>query len=260
MGDAVTETEWLVCTDPAPMLGFLRMQRTTSDRKLRLFAVACCRRRWDWLGEKSRHSVDVLEEYLDGRATASELHLAAGGAFEDWLEEWGNHHASNAAYCAVRFRDMTSHDVAFGAAAEIAEAVQCEATISKGISRHGWPPPQLADPAVRQACIKAGDRAKTVEQVAQCHLLREIFHGPRRAVYFRANWGAWNDGMLRRIAKGIYEERQMPQGTLDTARLRVLANALVDAGCDEEELLAHCRSKGPHVKGCWAVDLILGRQ
>jgi hypothetical protein len=69
----------------------------------------------------------------------------------------------------------------------------------------------------------------------------------------------WNDGTVRRLAEGIYQERRMPEGTLDSARLSILADALLDAGCDDEELIQHCRSAGPHVRGCWAVDLILGK-
>jgi hypothetical protein len=62
----------------------------------------------------------------------------------------------------------------------------------------------------------------------------------------------WNDGTVRRLAEAIYEERAF-------GRLPILADALLDAGCDNEELIAHCRSEGPHVRGCWAVDLILGK-
>jgi hypothetical protein len=61
----------------------------------------------------------------------------------------------------------------------------------------------------------------------------------------------WSDGTVRRIAQAIYEERQLPEDTLDTARLAILADALLDAGCEDEELLAHLRSDGPHVRGCW---------
>jgi hypothetical protein len=58
----------------------------------------------------------------------------------------------------------------------------------------------------------------------------------------------------------IYQERQLPGDTLVTARLAILADALLDAGCDDEELIAHCRSAGPHVRGCWAVDFILAKE
>jgi hypothetical protein len=57
-----------------------------------------------------------------------------------------------------------------------------------------------------------------------------------------------------------YEERQLPEGTLDSARLAVLADTLEDAGCTHAELLGHLRGPGPHVRGCWAVDLVMGKQ
>jgi hypothetical protein len=62
----------------------------------------------------------------------------------------------------------------------------------------------------------------------------------------------WNDGTVRRIAEHIYEERAFD-------RLLILADALLDAGCEDEDLIAHCRSEGPHVRGCWAIDAILGK-
>jgi hypothetical protein len=51
---------------------------------------------------------------------------------------------------------------------------------------------------------------------------------------------------------------QMP-GTLDTARLAVLADSLLDAGCDNDDLIQHCRQSGEHVRGCWVVDLVLSK-
>jgi hypothetical protein len=62
----------------------------------------------------------------------------------------------------------------------------------------------------------------------------------------------WNDATIPKIARGIYEERAFD-------RLPVLHDALLDAGCDDEAILAHCRGAGPHVRGCWVIDLILGK-
>ena len=66
-------------------------------------------------------------------------------------------------------------------------------------------------------------------------------------------WLAWNDGTIRRIAQAIYDERAFD-------RLAILADALEDAGCDNADILNHCRSGGEHVRGCWVVDLLLGKQ
>jgi hypothetical protein len=65
-------------------------------------------------------------------------------------------------------------------------------------------------------------------------------------------WRAWNDGVMVKIAQGIYEERAF-------GHLPILHDALLDAGCDDEELLAHLRAEGPHVRGCWAIDFLLGK-
>ena len=71
---------------------------------------------------------------------------------------------------------------------------------------------------------------------------------------------AWNDGTVRRLAQAIYEERPLPGGPLDAARLAILADALEEAGCRSEDILDHFRGPGPHVRGCWVVDLLLGRE
>ena len=69
-----------------------------------------------------------------------------------------------------------------------------------------------------------------------------------------------SDRLIPRLAQAAYEERQLPSGTLDTARLGILADALLDAGCEDDDLIQHCRSEGPHIRGCWAIDLILGKE
>jgi hypothetical protein len=73
-------------------------------------------------------------------------------------------------------------------------------------------------------------------------------------------WLAWDGGTGVQLAQGAYEGRHLPEGTLDKHRLAVLADALLDAGCTNGELLAHLRGPAPHVRGCWAVDCLLGRK
>jgi hypothetical protein len=62
----------------------------------------------------------------------------------------------------------------------------------------------------------------------------------------------WRTAAVVAIAEGVYEERAFD-------RLPILADALQDAGCDSDDILDHCRGPGPHVRGCWAVDLVLGK-
>jgi len=84
-------------------------------------------------------------------------------------------------------------------------------------------------------------------------LLRDIFGNPFRASHSLPQAVlAWNDMTVRRIAEGIYKDQAW-------SRSPILADALLDAGCEDEELLAHCRDSGPHIRGCWALDLILSK-
>jgi hypothetical protein len=67
-------------------------------------------------------------------------------------------------------------------------------------------------------------------------------------------------GAVTQLARAAYGPRRVPKrGTLDPALLAALADALEDAGCNDADLLGHLRSPGPHVRGCWAVDLVLGK-
>jgi hypothetical protein len=62
------------------------------------------------------------------------------------------------------------------------------------------------------------------------------------------------------LAAAAYADRLLPSGQLDRAKLAVAADALEDAGCTDPELLGHLRGPGPQVRGCWAVDLVLGKE
>jgi hypothetical protein len=81
-------------------------------------------------------------------------------------------------------------------------------------------------------------------------LIRDIFGNPFRPVAFDPRWRTADAVGL---ARGIYEDRAFD-------RLPLLADALMDAGCADEQVLSHCRSDGPHVRGCWVVDLVLSKE
>ena len=107
--------------------------------------------------------------------------------------------------------------------------------------------------APRQACIAAAF-ASGLEFAGprQCALLRCLFGNPFRPVSLDPAWLGWNAGTVVKLAQAIYDDRRFGE-------LPVLADALEDAGCTDAAILAHCRGPGEHVRGCWAVDLVLGR-
>jgi hypothetical protein len=104
--------------------------------------------------------------------------------------------------------------------------------------------------------------AEAQEAASQTALIRDLFGPlPFHEVPIAPSVLAWNDGCIGRIAQAVYEERSLPGGTLDNARLAVLADALEEAGCHDEDILRHGRQPGQvHVRGCWLIDSILGNQ
>jgi hypothetical protein len=237
----MTEQEWLDCADPKPMLDFLRGQ--TSERKLRLFACACVRRAWHLLSDTGRQAVGTAEAYADGmtdtealRATSCAAHKPVDDAIE----------AANSSYLGFDLGPaLSAADAAF----------EASSGMDSDITRHLVPLN-----AARAAQDALGGRTGS-EPAAQAALVRDVCGNPFKPCRpLPPSALAWSHGTALRIARGIYNERPLHAATLDAGRLAILADALLDAGCDDEELIAHCRSAGPHVRGCWAVDLILGKE
>jgi hypothetical protein len=84
----------------------------------------------------------------------------------------------------------------------------------------------------------------------QSDLLREIFGNPFRPVTFSSDW---RTDTTVPLAHTMYESQ-------DFSAMAILADALQDAGCDDEAILTHCRGPGPHIRGCWVVDLVLAKE
>jgi hypothetical protein len=107
------------------------------------------------------------------------------------------------------------------------------------------------------AVQSAGTATAAIEIHAQTNLLRDIFGNPFRPVSLNPTWQTPTVGSL---AHAAYDNRTLPAGTLEPNRLAVLADALEEAGCDNADTLNHLRQPGDHVRGCWAVDLLLGKK
>jgi hypothetical protein len=109
------------------------------------------------------------------------------------------------------------------------------------------------DPVQREPVLDAEFRAHAL-------ILLDVVGNPFRPTpTVDLGWLAWRGGTVPQLARAAYDERRPPGDTLDPARLALLADALEDAGCHDAEILGHLRGPGPHVRGCWAVDLLLNK-
>ena len=106
-------------------------------------------------------------------------------------------------------------------------------------------PPVPDNPAPTPAAIK-----RRQEFIAQSDLLRDIFGNPFRPLVFAPEW---RTDTAVSLARQMYDSR-------DFGAMPILADALQDAGCDNEDVLNHCRAQCVHVRGCWVVDMVLGKE
>jgi hypothetical protein len=215
---------WTAC-DSCPEDAIANFRRKGTDRKWRLFAVACCRRVEHLLSDKRfRHAIDVAEKHADGAVTDSALlkaWKAADKAFDELAATRGLK-KSSPRRCAA----AAANWCALSTDGKVAE-LSCHAAFQ---ARHTAKKPHG-------------------EAYEQAYLLRDVFGGKKPAVKLDP---AWLTSTVIALAKGIYEERAFD-------RMPILADALQDADCDNKRILNHCRNaKQVHVRGCWVVDLILG--
>jgi hypothetical protein len=223
----MTERDWLNSTDPQAMLAFLRDSSKLSERKARLLGVAVCRGIWPlFVDERSRQAVEVAERFADGAAGEDEL--AAGlqvawGAGEDFIIalQWAEAVAARAARLTV------GTGAEEGAALALEAATRAARMAGRGRSSHN-----------------------------QCALLLEFFGNPFKPVKLDPSVLHWNDACLPKLAASIYDERDF-----SPERLGVLGDALEEAGVTDEAVMSHCRQQGAvHVRGCWLIDCLTGRE
>jgi hypothetical protein len=104
--------------------------------------------------------------------------------------------------------------------------------------------------------LSSAQKAYLSERALQCGLLRDLLGNPFRPVTLDP---ALRTPAVLSLAQAAYSHRTLPAGTLDPERLAVLADALEESGCTDADILTHLRGPGPHVRGCFAVDLILNK-
>src|SRR5262245_34824521 len=246
----MTEVEWLACTNPEPMLEFLRGKAT--DRKVRLFAVACCRRVWPSLEhEEFREAVRKAESFADGLADRAEMLAAHEKARAIFVNLHGKDNGPGAALSASGFPGAPKSFME-----RVADALDdpwWEDEFDKGDPLA--PALVTARHAARAAADLQGERnpldstARIGERREQTALLHCLFGNPFRP---RPVTDAWLNLEVTALADGIYAERAFN-------RMPFLADALEAAGCKDAHLIEHCRSGREHARGCWVVDSLLGK-
>jgi len=235
----MTEAEWLSATDPQPMLVFLGGK--VSDRKFRLIACACCRLTWELLTDEGREAIQYIERFADGVAGLEELDWAVGRA----NESVATCRQDTACYCAglaVRNAGELGSEVGARQTSYAAEEAVNALELASANNQAGH---QARLAAARQA---ASERV--------CRILRDVAGSLFQPLRLEPTSLTQT---VRLLAQAAYDERMLPSGQLHAERLGILADALEDAGCTEAAILEHLRGPGPHIRGCWVVDLLTGR-
>jgi hypothetical protein len=248
-GTAMTEAQWLACEDD-PWEMFETMAPICIERKGRLLAIACLRRIWRVLDDmRSRRLVEVADQFVEGTVGLEEWAVATS-------EAWQAHYEAS-----ERFRQL-HREARYDLTAPDGERIVWAHGVAAGLGSVMTLPhitnwrEQVLHVISQASSVFAKPPAPTEEEynrelLAQCILLREIFGNPFCPISFSP---AWRTDTALSLAHQMYESR-------DFGAMPILADALQDAGCDSDDILNHCRdANATHVRGCWVVDLVLGKE
>jgi hypothetical protein len=226
-GEAMTEAEWLACGEAHGMIALLP-PAAWNERRGRLFAVACCRLIRALPDDRLHKVIDIAERFADGQASDAELSWAVDAARE--AVEWEARHDMSS--CESHAAEV----VAAAAAYPAEEYTAIDELLAYIATEHG----SSAGLRVALECTRT----------ALANLVGELIGNPFRRVTFPPEW---RTSTALALATQMYDSR-------DFGAMPILADALQDAGCASDDILDHCRGEGPHVRGCWVVDLVLGKE
>jgi hypothetical protein len=233
----MTEEEWLACDNPEPMLRLIGNR--ASARKLRYFAIICSYRAYylipRWYYDRVRREegdllsfIKLAEQCAYGALNRDKL---PASPFPNIIT--GN---QNLLEVAIRLAACPTGDT-IESAVSVARyaALAVQDSVASNWTWDQWVP--------------AGN-VRAEEASEQTKYVRDIFGNPFRPVAFSPSW---HTDTVVTLAQQMYDSR-------DFGAMPILADALQDAGCDNDDILSHCRSNGSHVRGCWVVDLVLGKE
>ena len=234
----MTEAEWLASDEPVTLLDFVRNRMTA--RKSRLLAAAFCRHVLPLVNEGCcQRAIDIAERYADELASLDEM-LAVSEEVADAYLNCPNPAPAN-----------TEAPLSFKAESI---AIQSARFLTRDIDSFLFDCCRCTELATLRWALLL---ARPDEEIAWCSriqwqllLIKDVVGDPFRPVPLSP---AWRSATVVALAQNIYAERAFD-------RLPILADALEDAGCTNCAILDHCRQPGEHVRGCWVVDLVLGKQ
>jgi hypothetical protein len=249
----MTEAEWLKCADSQALAVFLYYRFRDQEfrftqhkgRKLSLLACACLRRIWHLLtDERCRQAVEITERTAEGKAWDDACQAAYFAALDGWgamAQEADERDYATPLLCAMPAAGLAAWHAIDGDMQCVGNAASARACFIIGKTRNGpkW------------------ETARQNEMQVQRQIISCIFGNPFRPV---AVDSAWLTPTVVSSAQAAYDSRVLPAGTLIPDRLSVLADVLKKAGCSNSTMLGHLREPGPHVRGCWVVDLLLGKK
>jgi hypothetical protein len=232
----MTEAEWLTSEDPWDLLRsqlneFRANRRKTGRRKLRLFGCASCRAIGNSLSDpRVLVAIDRVERFADGEVDTLTTPDIEEGTHQAWLDR-----LKMPVPPGMVQTQMPEYRVASAAGSLLKnDVVRCAHAVLR-----------------TYVIVDDADRRKWSNPLQEmCHLIRDIFGNPFRPATLDP---AWRTDTAVTLAKQMYESREF-------GAMPILADALQDAGSDSEDVLDHCRGPGPHVRGCWVVDLVLGKE
>lgn len=233
----MTEVEWLESKEPWQMLTLLR--KHPSSRKSRLLMCAFCRQSWPlFVSEGGARAVEIGEKFADGLGSRKELRIARREALNGLVDamDWRDDEAE---FMLDRFNGFHFEDELEWVCRAAVRLVVVRA-LAEVVSAHH----------LTQVLRSISSTHAGASGAEDCGLIRDIFGNPFRPVAFSLSW---RTDTVVSLAAQMYDSR-------DFSTMPILADALQDAGCDRAEILDHCRGDGPHVRGCWVVDSVLGKE
>jgi hypothetical protein len=224
------EERWLTSDDPKGMAHQFFYERHNlsvrlSPRKCRLVGCACCRFVWSLMPKEQQRAVEVAERFAEGRADEPALQHA-------YAESGG---------CATA-AGWDAHGSLYWSVAQVVarmnEAHRQRLRIPLPDHRYPYPSPEL-------------ERLAAEDGRRLCEVIRDVAGNPYRPVTLDPCWLDANGGLARAIAGGIDADSRFDE-------VAILGDALQDAGCSDETILAHAQQLR-HYRGCWLIDAILGK-